>query len=227
MIQIAYGKGMRMKTSMNLRRLGGWAGMLGSALFVLVFSVEGWLRPGYHPLSMHISALSLGQRGWIQITNFIFLGLMLALFIWAVGREFKTGKASRWGVFLLAVLSFLFTISGPFVMDPIGTPQSEMTIHGTIHGLAGGFVFLLMPVTMFVFIRRFRIDPDWRPIYSWSLFLGVIEAAAVLFFTIVSKAPGLGSTVSGWIGLIQRAALVPFMIWVFLFSLTLQKRSAS
>jgi hypothetical protein len=216
-----------MKTSTNLRRLGGWAGMLGSALFIFVFTVEGWLRPGYNPLSMHISALSLGQRGWIQITNFICMGLLLALFTWGVASEFKTGKASRWGVILLAVLSALFIISGPFVMDPAGTPRSEATLHGTIHGLAGGFVFLLMPATIFVFLRRFRIDPEWRPIYRWTLFLGVIEAAAVLVFTILSKAPGLGSATSEWIGLIQRIALVPFMVWVFSFALTLYNRRAS
>ena len=216
-----------MITSTNLRRLGGWAGMLGSALFVLVFTVEGWLRPGYNSLSMFISALSLGQRGWIQIANFISLGLLLALFTWGVARGFKTGKASRWGVILLAVLSALFIISGPFVMDPAGTPQSAATLHGTVHGLSGGFVFLLMPVTIFVFLRRFRIDPDWRPIYRWTFTLGVIEAAAVLIFTILSKAPGLGSAVNGWIGLIQRAALVPFMVWVFLFALTMKNRIAS
>jgi hypothetical protein len=201
--------------------------MLGSAIFVLVFTIEGWLRPGYNPLSMHISALSLGQRGWIQITNFICLGLLLALLTWGVASEFKTGRASRWGVILLAVLSALFIISGPFVMDPAGTPLNEATLHGTIHGLAGGFVFLLMPATMFVFLRRFRLDPTWRVIYRWTLFLGVIEAAAVLIFTILSKAPGLGSAASGWIGLIQRTALIPFMFWVFLFALTLQNRSAS
>jgi hypothetical protein len=216
-----------MKTSTNVRRLGGWAGMLGSGLFVLAFTVEGWLRPGYNASSMHISALSLGQRGWIQIANFVCLGLLLALFTWGVAIEFKTGKASRWGVILLAILSALFIISGPFVMDPAGTPQSEATLHGTIHGLAGGFVFLLMPVTIFVFIRRFRIDPDWRLIYRWTFFLGVIEAVAVLIFTIISKAPVLGSNISGWIGLIQRSALVPFMIWVFLFALILHNRSSS
>jgi hypothetical protein len=226
MVQIAYGKGERMKTSTNMRRLGGWAGMLGSAIFVLVFTIEGWLRPGYNPLSMHISALSLGQRGWIQITNFICLGLLLALFTWGVASEIKTGRASRWGVILLAVLSALFIISGPFVMDPAGTPQSEATLHGTIHGLAGGFVFLLMPVTMFVFLRRFRIDPAWRFIYRWTFFLGVIEAAAVLIFTILSKAPGLGNNVSGWIGLIQRAALIPFMIWVFIISFKLMQKNS-
>lgn len=30
----------------NIKQAGGWAGMIGSLLFVMVFTVEGWLRPG-------------------------------------------------------------------------------------------------------------------------------------------------------------------------------------
>jgi hypothetical protein len=41
---------------------------------VAVFTIEGWLRPGYDPLSTYVSALSLGLHGWIQIVNFIVLG---------------------------------------------------------------------------------------------------------------------------------------------------------
>lgn len=214
-----------MKLSFIRGQLAGWAGMLGSALFVGVFMLEGWLRPGYSLLAMYISALSLGPRGWIQITNFILLGIMLALFTWGVAAVFPTGKASRWGIILLAVLAVLFIISGPFVMDPMGTPQSSATVHGTIHGLAGGIVFLVMPICMFVFLRRFHADPTWQSIYGWTLILTILESADVLIFTIISKAPDLLNTVSGWIGLIQRAALVPFMIWLFGFALALLRRS--
>jgi hypothetical protein len=45
--------------------------MIGPALFVLVFTLEGWLRPGYDPLAMYVSALSLGPSGWIQITQLL------------------------------------------------------------------------------------------------------------------------------------------------------------
>ncbi len=207
-----------MNTSIQRRQLGAWAGMLGSALFVLVFTIEGGLRPGYNPLEMYISALSLGPRGWVQMANFILLGLLLALFTWGVAQAFPTGKASRGGVILLAVLAGLFFISGPFVMDPAGTPQDQMSPHGLVHGLAGGIVFLLMPIVIFVFLRRFRADPAWQDLRAWSLALGIIEALDVLVFTIVSKSPALVAASAPWIGLIQRAALVPFMLWLFGFA---------
>lgn len=199
--------------------------MIGSALFVLVFTLEGLLRPGYKPLEMFISALSLGPRGGIQIANFILLGILLFGFTRGVAAEFPAGKASRWGLILLTIVSALFLVSGPFVMDPTGTPQNQATVHGTIHGIAGGFIFLLIPIIIFVYLRRFRSDANWKAIRGWSLVLGIIEAAAVLFFTTVSKAPNLQTAFAGWMGIIQRTALVPFMVWIFVFALGLLKRS--
>jgi hypothetical protein len=208
-----------------LHKLARWAGVVAPALFVVVFFVEGYLRPGYNPRSMYISALSLGPRGWVQMVNFLVLGLLLGLFAWRVSTVFPTGKASKWGVILLGILAVLFFISGPFVMDPTGTPQNQMTVHGTIHGLAGGFVFLLMPVTIFVFLRRFRVDPEWQKMVGWTWALGVIEAVAVVFFTAVSKSPALSASLAEWMGLIQRLALVPFMLWLFDFGVEVALRS--
>src|SRR5262249_37750539 len=87
------------------RTLAAWAGMIGPALFVTVFTLEGWLRTGYDPLSMYISELSLGPRGWIQIANFIVLGTLLLLFVRGVADEFREGKASSIGPVLLTIIS--------------------------------------------------------------------------------------------------------------------------
>lgn len=56
--------------------------------------------------------------------------------------------------------------------------------------------------------------------------LGIVEATAVVVFTVVSKSPSLLETFSDWIGLIQRVALVPFMLWVFLFELYMLRQRA-
>src|SRR5512141_747841 len=107
--------------SASQRNLTAWAGIIAPALFVAVFLLEGWLRPGYHALSTFVSALSLGPRGWIQIVNFIFFGLCLFIFSRGVASEFRSGKASKAGAVLLGIISLLYFISGPFVMDPMGT----------------------------------------------------------------------------------------------------------
>lgn len=192
-------------------------GMIAPVLFVGAFTVEGLLRPGYDALSMYISALSLGPRGWIQIANFIGLGLLLLVFTNGVMQEFRQIKSARAGHYFLAILGFLFLLSGPFVMDPAGTPPTQGTLHGLLHGIFGGLVFLLMPICMFLFLRPFREHPNLRSFRIWTLVIGIFDAIAVVFFSITSKAPSLQPILGNWFGLIQRTALVPFMIWVFMF----------
>ena len=213
------------KAASKTRPLTAMAGMIGPALFVAVFLIEGWIRPGYNPLAEFVSALSLGPRGWIQIANFIIFGALLFAFTRVVAAEFPSGKASRWGLILLTVIAVGYFVSGPSVMDPTGTPLAEATFHGTLHGIMGGIVFLLMPIVIFVFWRRFRSDPKWQFLGGWTLALGIICAVDDIFFTIVSKAPGLLASFNGWMGLIQRSVIIPFMIWVFVFALGLYRRS--
>lgn len=127
-------------------RIGGWAGVIGPSLFVVVFLVEGWLRPGYDPAADYVSALSLGERGWVQVTSFLIVGVCLLLFTVAVAGEFPDGAASRAGPILLGIIGVGLLLSGPFVMDPVGTPSAELSWHGLIHGVLGGIVFVLMAI---------------------------------------------------------------------------------
>jgi hypothetical protein len=213
------------KTIMNQRQISAWAGMIGTTLFVMIFTLEGWYRPGYKPLEMFVSALSLGSRGWIQILNFIIFGALLFVFSRGVAAEFPNGKASRGGLIILTTIAICYFLSGPFVMDPANTPRNQMTFHGTMHGLFGGIVFTLMPISCFVFLRRFREDLKWQFLQWWTLGLGLISALGVVLLTIATKSPDTQNVFSDWFGLIQRTAIVPFMIWIFIFALGLLKRS--
>ena len=212
------------KLTINQRRLASWAGIVGPALFVTVFTIEGWIRPGYEPLKTFVSALSLGPRGWIQIVNFLVFGFLLFVFTRGVAAEFQTGKAARAGLVLLTIISVCYFISGPFVMDPTGTPQNLASIHGTIHGIAGATVFLLMPISCFVYLRRFSSDPKWQSLKWWTMVLGSISTVGLVLLTISTKIPGLQNSFSGWTGLIQRTSIVPFMVWVFIFALEVLKQ---
>ena len=211
-------------TQNQFRKLSVWAGILAPAIFVGVFTVEGVLRSGYDPLKMYISALSLGNRGWLQISNFIVLGLLLFIFTLGLSKEFQTGKASRGGIITLYIISVLFFISGPFVMDPTETPADQMSVHGLIHGISGGIVFLLMPIIIFIFLRRFFSDNNWQSFRWWTLILGVIEATGVIVFTYVSKIPFEQNAYINYFGLLQRIALIPFMVWVFIFGIEMLRK---
>ena len=212
------------KLTVGQRQLATWAGIIGPLLFVAIFMIEGFLRPEYNWLTTYVSALSLGRRGWVQIVNFILFGALFLVFMRAVAAEFQSGKASKWGIILLTIIASCYLLSGPFVEDLTGTPLNQSTFHGLLHGIFGGIVFSLMPVVCFVFLRRFREDPKWRPLYWWTLVMGIICAAAVVLMTIAIKIPGTQNVFKDWIGLIQRAAIIPFMIWLFIFAVGLLRR---
>ncbi len=200
--------------------------MLGPALFVFVFTLEGWLRPGYDTCSMFVSELSLGPRGWVQISNFVVVGLLFLTFARGVARELPSASRASTGPILLTILGFCFIGSGPFVMDPVSTPRAAWSGHGTMHQLLGALAFSLMPVSCFIFWRRFGADPSWQPLRRWTL-----AACAATLASIVLMKLGLGDPAAppgplrAWVGLLQRSALVCYLAWVFGFARQLSLRA--
>lgn len=212
---------------MDIGKAGALAGMVGSVLFVSVFTIEGYLRPGYDPGSMFVSELSLGPRGWIQIANFITTGLLVLLFTRAIAAEFKAGKASKAGPILLTVIGFSLLVSGPLVMDPASTPRELMSLRSRLHWSFGSLMFSLSPLSCFVFWRRFRRDAKWRSLAWWTLAVAVITSAAVVLMSIGPKRPPASANAwSEWSGLIQRAVLIPYFAWLYTFAVSLYRRRA-
>src|SRR5687767_8412372 len=128
---------------MSQRQLSAWAGMVGSLLFVAVFTIEGMLRTGYDPRGMYVSELALGTRGWIQAANFVISGILLLFFARGVASEFREGRASRFGPILLMIVAFSLLVSGFFTMDPVTTPRDQWTWYGILHNIFGAVVFSL------------------------------------------------------------------------------------
>jgi hypothetical protein len=64
-----------------------WCGAAGAPLFVIAFLIEGATRPGYNPVRLPISLLSLGDLGWTQTANFILDGVLMLGFAVGLGRS--------------------------------------------------------------------------------------------------------------------------------------------
>jgi len=205
-----------------MKKIGPWAGMLGPALFALTFTLNGLLRPGYHPVRMYVSELSIGPQGWIQQVNFMVLGLCLAAFAVGVSKAFPAGKASRAGPVLLGIIAACYFISGPLVTDPAAMFDNQRTVHGFLHGIFGALVFSLSPACCFVFLRRFRADAAWRRMRPWTLLAGIVMALVVVLMKIAQPLP---SPLNPWAGLIQRCSMLTFYAWVITFALGLKRRS--
>lgn len=156
-----------------------WAGMMAPALFVLVFTLEDWQHPGYSVLRTEISALSLGSRGWIQILNFVLTGCLLLLFATGLLEAFRLARRPTIGPVLLVITAVCLLLSGPFVMDPPGTPRFLWTWHGWVHQLLGAGAFTLFPISYFVVGRTLREQTSfWR----WSIGAGWAIVVALIAY---------------------------------------------
>jgi Protein of unknown function (DUF998) len=71
-------------------------GVAVAVVFVVVLLVEGAFRPAYNPTYHTGSELSLGDRGWIQIANFLQMGVGMFAFAIGVNRILDTFGGACW-----------------------------------------------------------------------------------------------------------------------------------
>ena len=138
-------------------------GAVGPLLFIVVFLIEGATRPHYSVWQDAVSALELGEGGWMQSTNFIVCGALVFGFAIGLRRVLRTGRGSTWGPILLGIFGLCLIGAGIFVTDPgLGYPHEAstitVTVHGTIHSLISLFAFISLPAACFVLARRDAAD---------------------------------------------------------------------
>lgn len=143
------------------RSLLGW-GVVAGPFYLAVSLAQALSRNGFD-LSRHPwSLLENGSLGWIQSTNFVLTGVMVAAFAVGLARA----GAGRWAPRLLALYGAGLAAAGVFTADamagfPVGTPAGRAenpTWHGALHLAAGGIGFLGMIAGCLVLGRRFAAE---------------------------------------------------------------------
>lgn len=119
-------------------------GAVAGPLFVTVALAQAATRDGFdlrrHPFSM----LSLGDLGWLQITNFVVAGGLFALAAIGIRAALRGTPGGTWGPIAYALFGLSQCAGGIFVADPalgfpVGAadgPSASISWHGTLHGLA-------------------------------------------------------------------------------------------
>lgn len=134
-------------------------GPIGAFGFILVFLIAGAIRPNYSPMYHHVSSLSLGDGGWVQISNFVVTGALMAACALGLRRSLASGPGATWGPLLIVAFGLGLIGAGVFVADaafgyppgaPAGVPTSH-TFHGTLHNVVSIVVFASVTAACFVF----------------------------------------------------------------------------
>jgi len=155
-------------------------GAVAGPLFIVVGVTQALTRAEFDPVKHPLSLLSVGDLGWIQITNFVVTGVLFLASAVGMLRVLRPGRASKWGPRLIGAFGVALIVVGVFVADPglgfpPGTPEgipAEFSWHGIVHSVAPSVGFLALTLACFVFARR-SIGLHERGWAVLSIFTGV------------------------------------------------------
>lgn len=188
------------------------AGLLIGPLFVGLSLILAVVSSGFDITKHEVSLLLGGSLGWLQMANFIVVGLLGIICAFGLKRALGSGKASIWGPILLGTYGILLIVAAFFHPDghhnfPVGAPTGMLippTGHAIVHSMAFSLLALAIVANGFVFARRYFAKQRAWAIYS------IVNSVAILVFVT------LGSTLmaSGQSGLPLLAVAIMISFWI-------------
>jgi len=180
-------------------------------VFVGVFTLAGFLRPGYSPIHQAISDLGVGPNGWLLDGSLVITCLLLIAFTvgfaWCMRPVLSRGW--RWSsAALLALHGLGLAVAGLFTEAP-----STLAIHWMV----GAPLAFFGPVVAFLITGlALRHDPRW---HRWGIGLLVASLATLVLllvtFWVFTPGTPLASLRLG--GLMERALMIEIEAWYVAF----------
>jgi hypothetical protein len=193
--------------------------VVAGPLFVVVSLTQAFTRPGFDIRRHGLSQLSLGDLGWIQVTNFLITGLLAIGLAVGMRRALRPGRAGTWGPLLIGAYGVGILGAGVFRTDPAlgfppGTPASmpaTLSWHADLHNVAFLVAFTGLVAACFVFTRRFASlgERGWV-IYCAATGLAAPVLIAGAFTAVVASGAALAllaTVTSAWIAAISMRLL--------------------
>jgi len=157
--------------------------VVATPLFVALWAVQALTRDGFQPTYHPMSLLSLGEWGWVQVLNFVVVGLLVIGGGIGLGRTMGPGRLPRWIGILVVLMGVGLVVAGVFVTDagagfPVGSPAGAPTMswHGAVHEV--GFVLTQLAFVAASIVLAVKFARDRRR--GWAVACIVAVAAAVL-----------------------------------------------
>lgn len=137
-------------------------GAVAGPAYILVAAVQVATRDGFDITRHALSQLSLGELGFIQVTNFLVAGLLFVACAVGMRRAMSGGRGATWAPRLVGVFGVSLLVAGVFPADaafgfPVGTPDGPgvVTWHGIVHNIAPAVAFPALIILGFVLGRYY------------------------------------------------------------------------
>lgn len=184
----------------------GFGGVVGPIQFLLLFTVAGFLRPGYSAVSQAVSDLGVGPMAWLLNVPAVILGIVMIALAVGFFQSMRPilSPAWRWtSAILVALPGFGFVVAGIFTEDP-----STVLIHWVVGAILG----LYFPVVTFFVVGLLLLPHRVRGYGIYSLIAAVATIAAIVL-TSLAFAPGSALFALQVAGLAERVDLVVILAW--------------
>jgi hypothetical membrane protein len=194
-------------------RAGAGLIALGVVQFSAAMAVVQSAYPGYSDTANYISDLgntATSPWHWVFNVSIIVLGFLAFLGIVLSWGGFPAGGTRAVGLLLLLLASLGAIFVGLF-------PEN---VNPTVHGLASLTVFLPGGVALVILGAGFRPGNEWHWLRWISVVLGLIDLLSLAYYV-----PTQSNNTTWDPGFVERLIVFPILIWGFLASVQLSRRS--
>ncbi|MFX1304057.1 MAG: DUF998 domain-containing protein [Promethearchaeota archaeon] len=200
----------------RLQKTSAIFGIIGPITNAIVFTVLGFLYPGYNPISQFISELATPEAPYNTVMNilgFVVFGLYLIFF--GIGLYIGVKKH-----LLTTISMILFILSGICIfalsMFPCDAGCRNVTFTGIGHNVLIQFPTYAIPIAILLSLYPVWKDNNWRK--YWWLFLVLVG-----IFLLIYSPIAIYIDLSLVNGLVQRLGLFVPISWIFIMSIKLYR----
>ena len=181
----------------------------------MALTVVHLLKRDLDPSRTMISRYALGPYGWVMAFCFAAWAAASASLSWALA-PIAPSMLGRIGEMCLLAGSIGLTMAAVFPMDPVGTPRSEVSFSGRMHGVAFMLGLPCLGVAPLILSLALRGEPSHAALPLLPLTATIWLAAAVMFVVAarVGKDHGPNPHVPRPFGWANRLLMIAHVVWL-------------
>lgn len=199
---------------MSFKKIGSLLGILFPILSICFIILLALFIPGYSHVEKYVS--DIGRYGsdlqGIYSVLMISMGCVLIVFSLALYSDIKKNKYSLVAPVLLILFSLSFIGLVAFPCEG----ECSLIPPGSIHSLFVSLCFISLVFVPIFFWLSTKCDKRWKSYKTFNMIMQVLGIISLILFAI---------KIEPIVGLLQRAFLLVYFIWVGVISLKLFKLS--